>query len=226
MPTFSVAGTVGLLSGVLASMLESIGDYYAAADISQIPPPPVHAINRGIMMEGVACVIDGMLGSGNGTTTYSENIGTLGITKAASRRMMQTAAAVLIVLGLLSKFAAFFVTMPDPIIGGLYCVMFGLITGVGISNLKYCDLSSSRNVFIFGFSLFAGMGLPYWLGGNADAIATKSAEFNRVFIVLLSTPPFVAGVIAILFDNTIPGRRLNIIYNLIRIIIFQFENMY
>ena len=74
LPTFSVAGTVGLLSGVLASMLESIGDYYAAADISEIPPPPVHAINRGIMMEGVACIIDGMLGSGNGTTTYSEKI--------------------------------------------------------------------------------------------------------------------------------------------------------
>lgn len=32
-------------------MLESLGDYYAAADISEIPPPPVHAINRGIMME-------------------------------------------------------------------------------------------------------------------------------------------------------------------------------
>ena len=46
-----------------------------------IPPPPVHAINRGIMMEGVACIIDGLLGSGNGTTTYSENIGTLRITQ-------------------------------------------------------------------------------------------------------------------------------------------------
>ena len=72
-PTFSVAGFVGLLSGVFAGMLESIGDYYAAADISEVPPPPVHAINRGIMMEGLACIIDGILGSGNGTTTYSGN---------------------------------------------------------------------------------------------------------------------------------------------------------
>ena len=46
-PSFSAAGTVGLLSGVFAGMLESIGDYYAAADIANIPPPPVHAINRG-----------------------------------------------------------------------------------------------------------------------------------------------------------------------------------
>ena len=56
-PTFSVAGTVGLISGVLASMLESLGDYYACADICEIPPPPIHAINRGIMIEGIACII-------------------------------------------------------------------------------------------------------------------------------------------------------------------------
>jgi nucleobase transporter 1/2 len=82
---YPLTGTVGMLAGVLVSMLESIGDYHACADICEIPPPPLHAINRGIMMEGVACVIAGMLGSGNGTTTYAENIGALGITKAASR---------------------------------------------------------------------------------------------------------------------------------------------
>ena len=53
-----------------------------------------------------------------------------------------------------------------PVKGGLFCIMFGLVTGVGISNLKYCDLSSSRNVFIFGFSLFAGMSIPHWIGNN------------------------------------------------------------
>ena len=120
--------------------------------------------------------------------------------------MMQTAAFVLIILGMFSKFSAFFVTMPDPVIGGLFCVMFGLITGVGIANLKYCDLSSSRNVFIFGFSLFAGMALPEWLGQNPDAISTASPGANQVITVLLSTSQFIAGVIAITLDNTIPGQ--------------------
>lgn len=179
LPTFSAAGTIAILSGVLASIIESIGDYYACAEIAEIPPPPVHAINRGIMMEGVACVIDGLLGSGNGTTTYSENIGTLRITQAASRRMMQTAAAVLIIIGLFPKFAAFFVTMPDPVIGGLFCIMFGLVAGVGIANLKYCDLSSSRNIFIFGFSLFAGMAVPHWVTTTDSAINTSSAGLKN-----------------------------------------------
>ena len=58
MPTFSAAGTIAILSGVLASIIESIGDYYACAEISEIPPPPVHAINRGIMMEGKGLELD------------------------------------------------------------------------------------------------------------------------------------------------------------------------
>ena len=57
---------------------------FMTSTMKGIPPPPVHAINRGIMMEGVACIVDGLLGSGNGTTTYSENIGTLRITQGKS----------------------------------------------------------------------------------------------------------------------------------------------
>ena len=47
-PTFSTAGVFGMLSGVIAGMVESIGDYYACARMSGAPPPPDHAINRGM----------------------------------------------------------------------------------------------------------------------------------------------------------------------------------
>ena len=70
-----------MLAGVLASMIESVGDYYACARLSGAPPPPRHAINRGIGMEGIGCLLAGAWGSGNGTTSYSENIGAIGITK-------------------------------------------------------------------------------------------------------------------------------------------------
>lgn len=80
-PTLSAAGVFGMLAGVLASMIESIGDYYACARLAGAPPPPKHAINRGIGMEGIGCLLAGAWGSGNGTTSYSENIGAIGITK-------------------------------------------------------------------------------------------------------------------------------------------------
>ena len=81
MPTVSVAGVFGMMAGVLASAIESVGDYYSCARLSGAPPPPIHAINRGIGTEGIGCIIAGMLGTGNGTTSYSENIGAIGITR-------------------------------------------------------------------------------------------------------------------------------------------------
>ena len=72
-----------MLPGVLAAMVESLGDYYACARLSGAPPPPIHAINRGIGMEGIGCVLAGAWGSGNGTTSYSENIGAIAITKVS-----------------------------------------------------------------------------------------------------------------------------------------------
>ena len=70
-----------MLAGILASAIESVGDYYACARLAGAPAPPMHAINRGIGTEGIGCIIAGLLGTGNGTTSYSENIGAIGITR-------------------------------------------------------------------------------------------------------------------------------------------------
>lgn len=69
-----------MLAGVLASIVESVGDYYACARLSGAPPPPRHAINRGIGLEGIGCVLAGSFGA-LGTTSYSQNVGAIGITK-------------------------------------------------------------------------------------------------------------------------------------------------
>lgn len=42
------------------------------------PPPPIHAINRGIGVEGLGTMLAGLWGSGNGTNTFGENVGTIG----------------------------------------------------------------------------------------------------------------------------------------------------
>lgn len=45
-------------------------------------------LHRGIFVEGISCVLDGLFGTGNGSTSSSPNIGVLGITKVT-----QTAAS-------------------------------------------------------------------------------------------------------------------------------------
>ena len=60
----------------------------------------------------------------------------------------------MLIVGLISKLGALFLTIPQPIVGGIFCVMFGIITAVGLSNLQFVDLNSTRNLFVIGFSIF------------------------------------------------------------------------
>ncbi|XP_032434044.1 solute carrier family 23 member 2 isoform X1 [Xiphophorus hellerii] len=202
-PTVTAAGVIGMMSAVVASIIESIGDYYACARLSCAPPPPVHAINRGIFVEGISCVLDGVFGTGNGSTSSSPNIGVLGITKVGSRRVIQYGAAMMLLLGLVGKFSALFASLPDPVLGALFCTLFGMITAVGLSNLQFVDLNSSRNLFVLGFSIFFGLMLPSYLKQNP--LVTGIVEVDQVLNVLLTTAMFVGGCVAFILDNTIPG---------------------
>ena len=76
------------------------------------------------------------------------------------------------VIGVLGKIGALFTAIPDPIVGGVFLVMFGMISAVGVGNLQYVDLNSSRNLFIAGFSLMIGLALPHYLTNHPDAIQT------------------------------------------------------
>ena len=70
-----------MLTGLLASLIESVGDYHACARLSGAPPPPKHAMNRGIAAEGIGVFVAGAFGCGIDTTAYDENIGAIGITE-------------------------------------------------------------------------------------------------------------------------------------------------
>ncbi|XP_044636083.1 solute carrier family 23 member 1-like isoform X2 [Equus asinus] len=205
LPTISPAGVFGIMAGVISSMVESVGDYYACARLVGAPPPPKHAINRGIGIEGLGCLLAGAWGSGNGTTSYSENVGALGITKVGSRMVIVAAGCVLLVMGVFGKIGAAFATIPTPVIGGMFLVMFGVIAAVGISSLQYVDMNSSRNIFVFGFSIFCGLTVPNWVNKNPEMLQTGILQLDQVFQVLLTTSMFVGGFLGFLLDNTIPG---------------------
>ena len=202
-PQFGIAAFVGMLAGYIASMVESIGDYYACARLSGAPTPDKRLINRGITFEGIGCFVAGLFGTGNGTTSYSENIGAIGLTRVGSRRVVQAGAIIMILLGTVSKFGALFTTIPSPIVGGMYCAMFGMIAAVGLSNLQFVDLNSTRNLFILGFAFFMGLSVPEYFASNP---LTLDLEWlSNIINTLGSTGMAVGAFIALLLDNTIPG---------------------
>ncbi len=205
-PTFTLAAIVGMFAGFIASVVESIGDYYACARLSGAPQPTEEVVNKGIGMEGVGSIIAGLWGTGNGTTSYSENIGAIALTRVGSRKVIQTAGLVLIVLGVFGKFSAFFASIPTPIVGGLFCTLFGMIASVGLSNLQFVDLNSARNLFVIGFALFMGLSMPTWVGGLEPH--GKDGALGAVYDIGMAigqSGMSVGAILAFFLDNTIPG---------------------
>ena len=223
LPRFELAFIIAALAGYLASMVESFGDYHACSHMAGGGDPTPKQVSRGIGFEGVACAITGCLG-GFSSTSYSENIGLIGLTRVGSRRVVQIAGVILILLGLFGKFGALAAAIPGPVVGGLYCTLFGLIAAIGVQQLSKADLSSDRNLFIAGFSLFMGLSVPAYFNtvSSPDAIAPGQSlvmyapaadamlalipEWLRGIVGSVgSTGMAVAAIIGLLLDNLIPG---------------------
>ena len=208
------AGAFGMLAGYMASMIESIGDYYACARISEAPVPTSRMISRGLGAEGLGCFIAGILQTCNGTTTYSENIGSIGLTKVASRRVIRAGAIVMLIIPVVGKFGAVLATLPQPVVGAMFVGLFGMIASVGLSNLQIVNLNNSRNLFIIGLAFFAGLSVPYhfnpMLSANAVPIDWSGAGtfvkvLGDIFQAILTTGMAVTALIALVLDNTLPG---------------------
>jgi len=208
------AGVFGMLAGYLASMIESIGDYYACARISEAPVPTSRMISRGLGAEGLGCLIAGILQTGNGTTTYSENIGSIGLTKVASRRVIRAGALVMLFIPVVGKFGAILATLPQPVVGAMFVGLFGMIASVGLSNLQIVNLNNSRNLFIIGLSFFAGLSVPYhfnsMLSANAVPIDWSGAGaffgvLGNILQAILTTGMAVTAITGIILDNLLPG---------------------
>ena len=49
-----------------------------------------------------------------------------------------------------------------------------------VSFHQYSDMNSSRNIFIFGFSMFSGLVIPNWIIKHPASIATGSTRMRTV----------------------------------------------
>jgi xanthine/uracil permease len=204
-PSFDLGFFVAVLAAYLASMIESFGDYHAVARVAAVGEPTREQINRGIGSEGVGCFITGLLG-GFASTSYTENIGLIGLTKVASRYVVMIGAVALIVLGFVTKFGAIIATIPTPVVGGVYLALFGLIAAVGLTNLQRADMASQRNLLIVGFILFMGLVVPDFIAQVPPDWTFLGMEWTtNLARSIFGSGIAVAAILGLFLDNVIPG---------------------
>ncbi|XP_046557261.1 solute carrier family 23 member 2-like [Haliotis rubra] len=207
MPQINAFAVTSFLISTILSIIDSIGDYSACARTAYVPPPPAHAVNRGISVEGVMVFLAGGLGIGHGTSSYGYNIAMIGLTKVSSRRVLQVTGVMFVLLSIVTKLGAVFVTIPYSVLGGSMIMLYGPLVGFILSNLQVLDLSSTRNIAIIGLSLFVGLMVPHWITTRPEAIQTGNPGADNFLKILLSNPVLIGGVIACFLDNTTPGTR-------------------
>ncbi|CAM0950966.1 unnamed protein product [Alopecurus aequalis] len=210
-PTFNADHAFGMMAAVMVSLIESTGAFKAAARLASATPPPAYVLSRGIGWQGIGTLLDGLFGTGTGSTVSIENVGLLGSTRIGSRRVIQISAGFMIFFSILGKFGALFASIPFTIFAAIYCVMFGIVAAVGLSFLQFTNMNSMRNLFIVGVSLFLGLSIPeyfsrYMSSSRSGPAHTNAGWFNNYINTIFASPPTVALIIAVLLDNTLDVR--------------------
>jgi uracil-xanthine permease len=101
------------------------------------------------------------LGGGTPQTTYAENMGVMAITRVFSVSCFVTAAVAAMFLGICPKFGAAIQSIPNPVLGGISLILYGLIALMGVKVWLDAgvDFSEHRNLVVAGSSIIVATGL-------------------------------------------------------------------
>ncbi|XWS39854.1 hypothetical protein CRYUN_Cryun18bG0090500 [Craigia yunnanensis] len=206
-PSFNAGDAVAVIAASFVAIIESTGTFIAASRYASATPMPPSVLSRGVGWLGVGILLDGLFGTGSGSTASVENAGLLGLTRVGSRRVIQISALFMLFFSVLGKFGAVLASIPLPIIAALYCVLFAYVASAGLGLLQFYNLYSFRTKFILGFSLFMGLSIPqyfneYLLVSGHGPVHTRSTWFNNVVQVIFSSPATVAIIVAFFLDCT------------------------
>ncbi|HHX60738.1 MAG TPA: uracil-xanthine permease [Epulopiscium sp.] len=160
MPRFSLESIIAIAPIALVVFIEHIGDITTNGTVvgkNFFENPGVH---RTLLGDGLATIAAGLLG-GPANTTYGENTGVLAVTKVYDPGVIRIAAIIAILLSGVGKFGGLVQAIPDPVMGGVSIILFGMIASIGVRMLveNQVDFSVSRNMLIASIILVTGIGV-------------------------------------------------------------------
>ena len=172
MPTFDPVMVLTMTLVMIVVMIESTGMFLALSDITgkKIGQKELAA---GLRTDGLGTVIGGVFNTFP-YTSFSQNVGLVGVTGVRSRYVCVAGGLIMLVLGMLPKMAAFVESIPVFVLGGAGLVMFGMVAATGIRILSTVDYKHNRNnLYIVALSI--GFGLiplvaPRWTQHMAHSL--------------------------------------------------------
>lgn len=156
-PVFQPSAILTMIVVAVVSMVESTGVFLALGEICGRKLEEGD-LARGYRAEGLAVLVGGLLNSFP-YTTFSQNVGLVQLSKSKAVSIVVAAGGILMLLGMIPKFAALAMIIPNAVLGGAMVAMFGMVVAAGIKMLGKIDFSSNENLLIIACSVALGMGV-------------------------------------------------------------------
>ncbi|MBB3211224.1 NCS2 family nucleobase:cation symporter-2 [Herbaspirillum sp. Sphag1AN] len=155
-PQFDIPSILSMCLVMIVTMIESTGMFVALGDI--VGKKVDHKILAdGLRVDGLGTVLGGILNTFP-HTSFSQNVGLVGVTGVRSRYVCVAAGVILVIFGLFPKMAHLAASIPQFVLGGAGIVMFGMVAATGIKILSKVNFNTnSHNLFIVAVSIGAGM---------------------------------------------------------------------
>jgi uracil-xanthine permease len=197
MPIFDPILILTMTLVMIVVMIESTGMFLALGEMTgrKISQPMLSA---GLRTDGLGTVIGGLFNTFP-YTSFSQNVGLVGVTGVKSRFVCVAGGVILMVLGLVPKMGALVEALPTFVLGGAGLVMFGMVAATGIRILAAVDFKTTRNnLFIVAVSVGLGMiplvapDFKMWLPHDIHPLVESGILLASVSAVVLNA--FFNGV--------------------------------
>ncbi len=191
LPRFNLVATLTMCIVMIVVMIESLGMFLALGNITGRSISQ-RDLSDGLRVDGLGTLIGGIFNTFP-YTSFSQNVGLVGVTGVRSRFVCAAGGVILLLLGLLPKLAVIVASVPPFVLGGAGIVMFGMVCATGIRILGGVDFQNNRfNLFIVAISIGFGM-IPLVAG-------RFFAQMPKALSPLLESGILLASIVAVLLN--------------------------
>lgn len=190
-PEFHWGAIIAIAPAALVVIAEHIGHLVVTGNIVGKDLSKEPGLHRSMLGNGISTIISGFAGS-TPNTTYGENIGVLAITRVYSTFVIGFAAVIAIVLSFLGKFSWLISEIPEPVMGGVSLLLFGVIAASGLRMLieSKVDYSKPTNLFLTTVVLIVGL----------SGVSVNIGEFSMGGMSLATVVAIILSLLFKLFD--------------------------
>ena len=187
---FSLGPVIAVTLVSIVSAIETVGDASATTKAGAGREATDREISGATYADGLGTAVAGVFG-GLPNTSFSQNVGIVGMTGIMSRHVVTIAGLIMIVCGLVPKVGAVIASMPLPVLGGGVIVMFGMVAAAGLNVLSE-ERMTRRTMIIIAVSLAFGLGLNLvptavqYLPSTINILATSAVAPTAVMAILLN----------------------------------------